>query len=621
MSDNTIKAILERLPSSPGIYLMKQESGDVIYVGKAKNLKKRVSSYFRKQKNMSTKVKHMVEEIRDIEYITTSNELEALVLETNYIKEHKPKYNILMRDDKNHLYIKVTTNEDYPRIYTVRKVQNDGAVYFGPKTSSTDVKKTLKLLRKLFPYRTCNLVIEDLEDNAVKISNKTIQYPCIYYHIKRCIGPCVKGCNPDYRQIIDNVMSFLKGNYKAVIQKLEEDMKRFALARNFEKAAVQRDLMLSIKNMMERQHVSLAKPGSDMDVIGYAYKFNKYFLYLMQIRDGRAVAHERFILEDKKDKEINTQVIETFLSNFYGKTTSYPKEILLPESIEHGASIEDYIRSEAHHKVTIQTPTRGDKKELVKLANTNADGFADQTQTKWMEEHARTKGATKDLAAALALEGELERIECYDISHLGGTNTVASMVVFQDGKPSKKDYRRFKIKSLPDGSIDDFASMREILERRLKKLKNLEEKKDDESFDSIPDLIIIDGGKGQLSSVMEVANKLDIDIPIVSLAKREEELFLPGESFPILLPRDSKELFLVQNIRDEAHRFAISFNRNLRSKAMVKSILDEIKGVGPAKKKALLKAFGDVKGIEKASLEEVSNVIGEKAAKHVKDIL
>ncbi len=618
-----INKLLERLPDAPGIYLMYNEKEELIYVGKAKNLKKRVHSYFRKEKKRAPKVARMVKEVVSFSYVTVKNELEALVLETNYIKENRPKYNILMRDDKHHLYIKISMNEEYPRVYTARKVLNDGALYFGPKTSSKSVYDSLKLLRKLFPYRTCTLDIRNTE-TGVEVTKKTISYPCIYFHIKRCIGPCVVKCPDEYQEIIQHVVQFLKGEYKDILESLTEKMKLYAEQRNYEKAAESRDMILSIKHMMEKQHADLASDVASLDSVGIIRKFGKIFVSVFQIRHGKVIAHENFIFNDDNEEEITKEqeqaLVEHCLIQYYTAATDLPKEILVQELPAEASIIEAWFKEEKGSSVTISKPQRGNKVQLLELSLRNAESYADQKKVEWMRDKAKTKGAVSDLAQYLKINNFLHRIECYDISHLSGTSTVASMVVFKDGEPATKDYRRFKLKTLESGEIDDFRSMQEILERRFKRLAQDADKKES-SFGERPDLIIIDGGKGQLSHVMEIAEKYAITIPIVSLAKREEEIFLPKKSTPLILPRESFALYLVQNIRDEAHRFAITYNRNLRSKTMKKSILDEIKGVGPKMKKKLLTAFGDTRGIEMASLEEVSAVVGEKVAKNIKEYL
>lgn len=614
-----IENILSHLPDEPGVYQMKNAAGDVIYVGKAKSLTKRVHSYFRDSKQHSIKTRRMVREIADIQYIQVVSELEALVLETSLIKQLRPRYNILMRDDKNHLYIKITVQEDYPRIMTTRKVVDDGALYFGPKTSSKSVFVTLKLLRKLFPYRSCNLEIED-KDGDVLVSNKTIRYPCIYYHIKRCMGPCVQVCNPGYKEMVGHIVRFLRGEYRDIARMLEQDMQQQAQDRLFEKAAKTRDMLQSVRNLMERQNVNLADVTEEHDAIGYAKLFGKYFIHVFQIREGAIIGQENFVLDDSVDEDTGS-VLRSFLLDYYQRTPQVPRVVLLPEKLADEEAIVAWLRELSGHAVQISVPQRGPKKELLHLSTTNAEAFAQQQKTKWMTEEQRTTGATKDLAEAIGIAGPLHRIECYDISHLGGTSTVGSMVVFKDGKPSKKDYRRFTIKSLAEGDINDFQSMAEVLIRRLKRLAKEQAEGTEGSFGEIPDLIIIDGGKGQLSSVYAVMQKLKLRMSLISLAKREEEVFLPEQSDPIILPRESPALYVIQNIRDEAHRFAISYNRNLRSKKLVKSILDDIPGVGPKNKKLLLSTFGDVRAIEQASFEDLAAVVGDKLAQNIKEVL
>ena len=622
-----IKLLLDHLHPSPGVYKMHNSDGDIIYVGKAKNLAKRVRSYFLKQKNRSLKVEKMVEEICNITYIEVTTELDALVLETNFIKELRPKYNILMRDDKNYQYIKITQDEDYPRVYTTRKIIQDNALYFGPKTSSSSVFHTLKLLRKIFPYRTCNLRIRD-NSGQIIVENKTIKIPCIYYHIKRCLGPCIVSCKDEYSDVIEHMKSFLGGDYKEILKQLEEKMTRFAQEKKFEKAAKERDLMVSVKQLMEKQRIDQADERVLQDIIGIERRRNKSFINLFQVRNGRLVGQENFIMEDKEeDLQDTPAIIEQFILQYYSTATDFPQEIVIPESFQDNTLLEKWFKQLQHH-VKILSPKRGIKTHLLDLATANAVSYAEQFQVQWQKDHAQTKGAAKELAKCLGIETELFRIECYDISHLSGTSTVGSMVVFKDGQASRKDYRRFKIKQLKEGEIDDFQSLQEVLTRRFKRIKELEILANDahdlnreESLYEIPSLIIIDGGKGQLSSVMEIAHAMDIHIPIVSLAKQEEEIFFPNNPTSLLLPRDSQALYLVQNIRDEAHRFAITYNRALRSKKIVKSLLDEIPGVGPVIKKKLLKEFHSVEGIKEATVDSLSALIGQKLAQTIKEYI
>lgn len=616
-----IQQILHGLPHKPGVYQMQNKDGTIIYVGKAKDLSKRVHSYFRKEKNRALKVEKMVAEIVTLKYIEVTSELEALVLETNFIKELRPKYNILMRDDKNYQYIKITQGEDYPRIYTTRKIIRDGALYFGPKTNSSSVYHTLKLLRKLFPYRTCSLDIED-NDGELIIKNKTINIPCMYYHIKRCIGPCIKSCKNEYSEIIRNISAFLSGEYKEIITGLEKNMHTFALEKKFEKAAKSRDLIHSIKVLMEKQLVDQADSAVSQDVIGIEKRREKIFINLFQIRQGKLIAQENFLMEDKEDtSEENAPILIQFLQQYYSGATDIPKEILLPEKLEEKTLMEAWFTT-LDKKVRLLSPSRGTKNHLLDLAQTNAISYADQFQIEWQKDHMRGKGAIEALKNVLELDQTLHRIECYDISHLSGTSTVGSMVVFKDGESSKKDYRRFKVKTIAEGEIDDFKSLKEVLSRRLKRIQEVaNDTEAPESLYEIPDLIIIDGGKGQLSSVMEIAEKMHCTIPIISLAKQEEEIFLPYTSTPILLPRESEALYLMQNIRDEAHRFAITYNRNLRSKKLVRSLLDDIPGVGPTTKKKLLKHFGSVANLRTTTEEELRPIVGEKLATTIKEYL
>lgn len=757
-----IQQILSSISHSPGVYQMLDKNREIIYIGKAKNLKKRVRSYFQKSKNHAIKTKKMVEKIDDISCIETNSELEALVLETNMIKEHRPKYNILMKDDKNYVYIKIT-NEDFPQIYTVRKRLNDKAKYFGPKTRTTAVRETLKLVNKLFPYRSCTLDIRENKDkNDVVVKGAGQQkLPCLDYHIKRCCGPCIYAVNKqEYQELIDQVVLFLQGKHKPIIEKLQQSMAEAAQNRNFEKAAQVRDMIQNIESIMQKQ---LATDVNivNQDVIAFVQKEEKVFLNLFQIREGKIINQENFqLVADNNDN--NSAILETFLQNYYLESSDIPDQILLPDEIENRDIYEKLISQQANHSIKILVPQRGQKNKLIELCQKNAQLFAKKMQVSWQSERKTTdmKEILSNLQKNLDLSNFPKRIECYDISHLQGTDTVGSMVVFENGIPKKDHYRRFKIQKLKEGEIDDFKSLAEVLERRLKKINNnqsnillkkgkkndlkiiekfLQEEKLDhenlqgkdfviaeidgvisgfgrikklaqdeetflelsglwvqpdhrgkkvgfeimkelfkkqkgkdifisidkslqnyyetfgfkeikknipkivqeksenfftlhkrnikdvrylkfkipkqESFEKLPDLIVIDGGKGQLSSVEKVVHSLGIKTDLISLAKKEEEIFKPQTSMPILLERNSEELYLIQRIRDEAHRFAISYNKNLRSKKISKSALDSIKGIGPKTKKALIEKFGSVKEIKKASPSEIIEICGEKIAK------
>ena len=727
---NKISSQTKKLPSSPGIYKFIDKEGRVLYIGKAKNLKKRVTSYFQKTKDRTVRIQKMLEHVADLQYITVDSELEAILLETNLIKELKPKYNILMRDDKNFVYIKIHQDDDFPRISIVRKIERDKAKYFGPKTAKWKVEKTFDLLHKIFPFRNCGLQIFE-KDGNLEIKNKVIKYPCLEYHIKRCLAPCIGNISKEeYKKMIDGIIDFLSGRHETILKKLKEDIMTAASEKNFEKAAKLRDQLFAVEDIMEKQKIS-SPDQVDQDLISFEiYKENIYFNIFM-VRNGKLINQENFIFENKGDLEsLPSEIYESFIKQYYVQTADIPKEILISEELEEQEFIENWLSNLKGNKVKITVPQKGKKNKLLELSQKNAENFTKQNQIKFEQEKERTQGACEELVKILGennleIKNNAKRIECYDISHLSGTHTVGSMVVFEKGKAKNADYRHFNIKSLEKGQIDDFKAIEEVLGRRLKylsqqtnrsichnkyqirkikkseisklikdfkikidiptestefftmkndkkeiigltaliqrdknhyeilpptlnkpyQLKNFEEvlinkaieecpldniyinaeknKKDfyikkgfeelqltpeifnkssafvlsqtnkritliyskskhtkdqDASFTSMPDLIIIDGGKGQLSSATFAMTSLNLNIPMIALAKKEEEIYLPGRA-ALFTRRSFSEggqcgstshiLHLLQRIRDEAHRFAITFNRQKRTKNLI----------------------------------------------------
>lgn len=692
MTENkNLQKVLKALPKAPGVYKMIDKEGRVIYVGKAKDINKRIRQYFQKNYEHSTRTRKLLENVNSIDTIAVDSELEATILEHNLIKQLQPKYNVIMKDDKNYVYIKIT-QEDFPRVQIVRRIEKDNAKYIGPKTAAHKVQETFKILKKIFPFRHCGLDIEMIKGNEVKVTNKVIKYPCLDYYIKRCIAPCIGKCTiQEYQEIIKNVENFLAGKTENILKDLKQKMQEYATAKNFEKAAKIRDKLLKIEEIVERQKVQ-DQNQEDKDVINYCISHDRAYFNLFQIRDGKLIGQENFILSATDiDEQENKEVLEAFMYQYYKLATDIPKEILIPHGIDNQKEI----------KIKIIIPKIGAKNKLLEMSLNNARIFADRNKPSWQEESELTKKATEELRKLLNIKEPLKRIECYDISHLSGTDTVGSMIVFENGVPKNSLYRKFKLKTV-DNKPDDYKSMEEVLTRRFSKIaisflhknykvkkalkkdkkfietnnkvnldktdrdffvltKGLEQigfaairkhsdkifelrnvwikkdsrgkklgyklvndiihknklkrvyaickaelkeyyllagfeeinklpeeiskrlkycknkykniallvydsfkHKEDESFKQIPDLVIIDGGKGQLSATTNVFQKLNIQIPYIALAKQFEEIYQPHIKDPLILPDTNEALKLLQRARDEAHRFAISYNKNLR---------------------------------------------------------
>jgi excinuclease ABC subunit C len=606
MTTPKIEQILKTLPTKPGVYLHKNADGKVIYVGKAVNLKSRVRSYFHKAAQFNAKTRRLVQEIDDIEFIVADSELEALLLENTLIKKHQPRYNVRLKDDKRYPYIKVHWQDPFPRVTTTRRLLSDGARYFGPYTAAWAAYQTLDLVRKIFPYLTCTRNIDGKDERA-----------CLYYHIGRCAAPCIGAVNQEeYRQIIDNLCDFLGGNTEPVVADLRRQMEEASEKLDFEKAAQLRDQIKGIDQIVEKQKVVNAET-TDEDVIAFARANGDACVQVFFIRSGKLVGRDYFVLEGTADED-NGAIVTSFLKQFYDQAPTVPPQILLPEEVDELMIIRDWLKSKRGAEVTINVPVQGKQKELLEMAAQNAAETLNHLRAQWAVDESKQTEALTELQQALDLPDPPLRIECYDISTLQGTNTVGSMVVFVKGTPRKSDYRRFKIKTVQ--GQDDFASMQEMLRRRFKRMADegyrdpSKIKKGDEqdSWALIPNLVIIDGGKGQLNAALEVLDEFELRdaVPIVGLAKREEEIFLPGQPEPVILPRSSQALFLVQRIRDEAHRFGVTYHRNLRGKSAVRSSLDEVEGIGPKRRQALLKKFGSLEAIRTASIDELAAVPG-----------
>jgi excinuclease ABC subunit C len=595
---------LKKLPDEPGVYIMKDEKGEIIYVGKAINLKKRVRQYFQSSRSNSPKVNAMVRHIREFEYIIVDNEVEALILEANLIKKHKPKYNILLRDDKQYPYIKIT-NEKYPRVIKTRKVQKDGAKYFGPYPSAYAVNDTLDIIRNLYPIRTCKINF-DKSDKKYR--------PCLNYYIGRCLGPCRGDVDHDkYMEMIDEIIMFLSGKEDKLIEIIEERMRKASENLDFESAAKYRDQINSLKLILEKQKV-VSSNMLDQDIIGMARGVEEVCIQVFFIRSGKIVGREHFILSDTFEED-KREILSSFIKQFYLGTAYVPKEILIEEEIEDMDAISQWLSEKRGNKVTIRVPKRGEKSQLMEMVKKNAMDMLNQYGDRFLREKEKNEKPLMRLQDILGLDEMPNRIEAYDISNISGIYSVGSMVVFENGTPKKSDYRRFRIKSTT--TPDDYKSMKEILKRRFTRgLREREIVEDSqislEGFSLFPDLIMIDGGKGQVNAALEVLEELNLKIPVCGLVKDDfhKTRGIIYNNKEIQLDKDSPEFKLIYRIQEEAHRFAISYHRSLRSKEMLKSELDDIKGIGQKRKAALLKHFKSVDNIKKASVEELAQVDG-----------
>lgn len=600
-----IANILATLPDRPGCYLMKDREDQLLYVGKAVNLKNRVRSYFHSPGQQTQKTRRMVSLIDHIEWIVVDSELEALILEMNLIKKNRPPFNVQLKDDKRYPYIKISFQDPYPKISVTRQLESDGARYFGPYTSVWAVNQTLDLLRRIFPYHTCDRDLTGADQRA-----------CLYYDIKLCPAPCTgKISRDDYRASMENIASFLSGDTDEIIDSLTAKMNDDAEALRYEAAAIRRDQIRAIERVVERQRI-VTTDELNSDVLAMARIENEACVQVFFIRKGKLIGQDYFIMNETED-ENDEEILSGFIKQFYSKSVNVPDRMYLPIEIEERRIIQQWLRQDRRNpKVQLQVPKSGNPKELVSMATENAIETLRALKTQWANDTHKQSQSLAELETALELPRTPNRIECYDISNTQGTLSVGSMVVFEQGIPRKAHYRRFNIKTVE--GPNDFESMTEVLTRRLKRWQSAQEKDSrtggriDESFALLPDLIIMDGGKGQLGRAVEVLREFDLfgRISVVGLAKREEELFRPFESDPILLPRRSEGLYLVQRVRDEAHRFAITAHRNRRTRSGLTSELEKIPGIGPVKRKALMKKFGSTEGIAKATAFELTRVSG-----------
>ena len=604
--DFDIQEELKKLPAKPGVYLMHNEKDEIIYVGKARILKNRVRQYFQSGYNKSVKIAHMVSHIAYFEYIITNSELEALVLECNLIKEHRPHYNTMLKDDKGYPYIRVTVQEDYPRILFCRRPKRDKAKYFGPYTSAGAVKDTIELMRKCYRIRSCNRSL------PAEIGRDR---PCLYHQIGQCLAPCQGGVSKEeYREHIDRALRFLHGEDRELLTSLEEKMQKAAAALDFEQAAEYRDLMENVRRIGEKQKINRTD-GEDRDVIALARKEDEAVAAIFFIRNGKLLGRDNFHLSGTGDST-DGEILTDFVKQFYVGTPYIPREIHLQTEIEDKEILESWLTQRRGSRMTFLVPKRGSKQKMVAMVRENAENVMEKDREKLRRQEARTTGAVRELEQLLGISG-LNRMEAFDISNTNGYENVASMVVFEKGKAKKSDYRRFRIKSVQ--GPDDYACMDEALTRRfshgLSEQARMEEQGLDQSlgsFNRLPDILMMDGGKGQVNIALKVLKKLNLDIPVCGMVKddfhRTRGLYYQNETVPF--PKNSEAFRMITRLQDEAHRFAIEYHKNLRAKDQVHSVLDEIRGVGPARRKALMKHFKDIGKIRSATKEELMTVEG-----------
>lgn len=634
MPDLTYTAIVdhaafeERLalvPQSPGVYQWKDASGGLLYVGKSKNLRDRMRSYFGSPRSLSAKTRRLVSQIADFEIIVTQNELEALLLEMNLIKQHRPRYNVLLKDDKTYPYIKVTIQDEWPRIFPTRTVRNDGARYFGPYASSSSVRTTLDLLNRLFAFRPHY----ECKDHTF-LRHQRLGKPCLYYDMKRCMGPCVPGLvSPqEYRAAIEGVCRFLEGKSDQVVRDLRHRMEQAAEALHFERAAALRDQLRALEQVLEKQQV-LRTVSTDQDVVAFAREDGSAVVQVLFIRGGKLIGAEPFTLQGADD-ETDSTLLVSFLTQFYDRAPDVPPNVLLAEHIEEPMIIEHWLTQKRGQKVEIHVPRRGEKRRLVELAAQNATQKLNELHQQWLNSEQRAVAALSDLRDLLGLPGLPQRIECYDISNTQGNQSVASMVVFKQGRPDTASYRHFKIKTVV--GANDVASIEEVILRRFSRATSAggagEAGSAAPSWQELPDLLLVDGGHGQVNAARAALQKTDCThILVVGVAKGPDrnrfDLVRDGHEEPLVLPRDSHALHLVRQIDEEAHRFAITYHRKLLRKAALTSSLDEVTGIGPQRKRVLLKTFGSLEAVRRASVEELAAVpgISRKVAEEIKKVL
>ena len=610
-----LEATLKRLPDRPGVYLMKDSRGDVLYVGKAQSLRNRVRSYWQKLAPGGEihRIRSVIDRVADVEVTEVDSVSEALLLEANLIKRFKPRFNVRLKDDKSYPYIKITRADDFPRVERTRKLVNDGSRYFGPYASASSVDESMNLVRRLFPFRTCTIEIKE--------GQRALQRPCLLYHIKRCQGPCIEAIGKaDYGADIAQIELFLEGRQETLVKALGREMATAAERTDYERAAGLRDKIRAIERTMESQKMA-AFARTELDLVGLARQDNQAAINLFVIRDGKMIGRDVYLLDAARDAS-DDEVLSSFLEQYYARATSIPREVLVPTEVGEPGVLETFLGERRGGPVHLRIPLRGERRKLMTLATRNATEMLAREQARWLADHGKTLAALEQLAEALGLSAPPLRIECYDISNFGGAQSVGSMVVFEDGKPRTGEYRRFRIRTVE--GPNDFASHQEVLRRRFRLARTGEEGNEEERRWAMPDLVIVDGGKGQVSAAKAVLDELGLhDLPLAGLAKEREELFLPDRPDPIVLPPTSSALYLVQRLRDEAHRFAITYHRTLRDRRTVRSAFDDLPGVGPKRKRELLKVFGSIKRVRDAPVEQIAAVpgIGRSLAERIKATL
>ena len=607
MTSNLITEQLRQLPTTPGVYLMRDAEGNILYVGKAANLHQRVRSYFAARQKLSPKLKRMVARVNDFDFFVTSSEQEALILELNLIKRHHPRYNVRLKDDKTFPYLKIDLGEDWSRVQITRRLEEDGARYFGPFASARSVRQTLKMIKGIFPFRSCSKTITG-----------TNLRPCLEYHIRHCLGPCIGAVSQEeYTEVIRQVILFLEGKQERVVQELEGKMEKAAEALDFEKAALLRDQIQAVNKVVEGQRIATTVRG-EQDAIALASDKDQAYVQVFFIRNGKLIGRENFVLQGTRYEE-PPQIMTSFIKQFYASAPYIPPVLLLQHPVEDARVIEDWLQSKKGAKVHIQVPRRGNKKQLMKLVAENAERGLEQLKIKQLAAPATLSAALAEIERELRLPRLPLRMEGYDISNIQGTAAVGSMVVFDKGTPKPSHYRRFRIKAV--AGANDYAMLREVLRRRFK--RSLKSDASD-TWVILPDLILIDGGKGQLNAALSAMDEVGTgSMPMASLAKENEEIFVPQRAKPIILPRQSPGLQLLQRLRDEAHRFALGYHQKIHKRETFASALDTIPGVGPKCKRALLKQFGSVRAIKEASIEELAATrsISQSLARRIKGYL
>ena len=594
LTNGVIAEQLRQLPTSPGVYLLKDAAGNILYVGKAANLRNRVRSYFGAGQKLTPKLQRMVARVSELDFFVAGSEQEALILECNLIKRHRPRYNVRLKDDKTFPYLKISLNEDWPGVYITRRLEENGGRYFGPFASAKSVRQTLKVIKGIFPFRSCS---RNITGNDPR--------PCLDYYIHHCLGPCVGAVDKgEYEEVIKQVILFLEGKQGVVVKRLESKMEQAAEAMNFEQAALLRDQIEAIRRVIEGQRIATAVKG-EQDVIAFASDKDQAYVQVFFVRGGKLIGRESFVLRGTRSEE-PTQIMASFIKQFYSSSPSIPPLLLLQHPVEDVAVIESWLQDKKGSRVHIQAPRRGNKKQLVDIVAENAQRGLEQLRIKQMAAPEALATALSEIEKELNLPRIPSRIEGYDISNIRGTAAVGSMVVFEEGRPKPAHYRRFKIKTV--SGADDYAMLREVLRRRFRRV---EDASAEGGWAVMPDLVLVDGGKGQLNAALSAMCESGVSsVPVAGLAKENEEIFIPRRAAPVVLPRSSPGLQLLQRLRDEAHRFALGYHKKVHKRETFASVLDTIPGIGPGRKRVLLKQFGSVQGIKEASEEELAAAKG-----------